>query len=262
MKKILLPLLFLSTGICNAQNKEGKVIYERTMQMRRPQNMDPDMAARIPASRTDNYELLFANNQSLWRSLPKADGDNGSFGGGGRMFVMAGNDDIIYYNFTDGKRIDKKELFDNQFIVLDSISKLQWKLSDETKTLLTHSVHKATAQRYSSRMQMTMENGQMKREKMPDTSTIVAWYTTDFPVAVGPEAFQGQLPGVVLELNVNNGKLVYRAVEISPKVAVKEVKEPKGGKKLTPAEFEKESDRLMEEMRKNMPQGSSIRISN
>jgi len=107
-----------------------------------------------------------------------------------------------------------------------------------------------------------MENGQMKREETMDTSLIVAWFTTDIPVPAGPPEFGGQLPGLILELNVNNGRQVYKALELSTKVKLAELKEPKGGKRITSSEFVKEREKLMEEMRKNNPGGNRIRISN
>ncbi|MDB5252216.1 MAG: hypothetical protein JWP27_1385 [Flaviaesturariibacter sp.] len=272
MKKIVLPLCLLIATVAGAQNeegkasitgapaKEGKVVFERTMQMRRPQNMDPELAARIPASRTDQFELLFGADQSLWRSLPKAEGDNNTFSAPGVQFRMAGNDDVTYFNFATGKRLDKREMFDKSFLVEDSIARLGWKLTGEAKSILGHPAQKAIAMRYGTRMNMTMENGEMKRMPVADTSTIVAWFTTDFPVKAGPQDMQGQLPGLILELDINNGRTVYKAVEISPKVSLSSIKEPKGGKRLTNAEFDKERDAMMEEMRKNMPAGSNVRI--
>ena len=66
MKKILLLTSLASTLFASAQMKEGKVVYERTTQMRmRIQN--PEVANMIPQSRKDNFELLFSNNQSLWQ---------------------------------------------------------------------------------------------------------------------------------------------------------------------------------------------------
>jgi hypothetical protein len=38
-------------------------------------------------------------------------------------------------------------------------------------------------------------------------------------------------------------------------VSVSKIKEPKDGKKITAAEFDKERDKVMEEMRRNMPAG-------
>jgi hypothetical protein len=45
-------------------------------------------------------------------------------------------------------------------------------------------------------------------------------------------------------------------VEFSTKVNASKIKEPKGGKKLTAAEFVVERDKLMEEMRRNNPGGT------
>ncbi len=243
--------------------KQGKVVYERTMQIRRPQGIDPEMARRMPASRTDQFELLFANNQSLWQVIPSEEGEGHTFttpNGGMAMFRSAGGNDIIYFNLDSKKRIDQREMFDRAFLVEDSVRKLSWKLSDETKTILNYPARKATAQRIGTRTVSSMENGELKRQEVTDTTSITAWFTSDIPVSFGPQDFQDQLPGLILELDVNNGRTIFRALEVSPKVNTSDIKEPKKGKKMTTAEFAKERDALMEEMRKNMPAGSNIRI--
>jgi GLPGLI family protein len=104
-----------------------------------------------------------------------------------------------------------------------------------------------------------MENGEMKRETLPDTAAIVAWFCTDIPVPVGPE-MQGQLPGAILEMDINNGQIVYTAIEISDKVNPKKVAPPKGGKKMTAAEFTIEREALMKEMRGNMQIRRTINV--
>jgi GLPGLI family protein len=244
-----------------SQMKEGRVVYERTFQL--PTRMfggNPDIAAQLPKSRTDQYELLFGNNQSLWQYLPDAngEGDPNTFTANGGAMVLrfaGGSNDISYCNLDKGTRADQREIADKNYVVTDSVRKLDWKLTGESKTILNYKVFKATAQRISSRMQMTMENGEMKREQVPDTVSIVAWFTTDVPVAVGPGTYQAQLPGLILELDENNGRTFFKAVEVSSKVSVSKIKEPKDGKKITATEFEKERDKIMEEMRKNMPNG-------
>jgi GLPGLI family protein len=106
-----------------------------------------------------------------------------------------------------------------------------------------------------------MENGQIKRTEFKDTATVVAWFTTDIPVSVGPGSeMVGQLPGAILELDVANGRNVIKAVEVSPKVSVSKIKAPSKGKKVTQAEFVAERERITNEMMKNMPGGNSIRI--
>src|ERR1700694_3903512 len=235
MKKIFCPLVFLFTLSAHAQMKEGHVVYERTVQLPL-RNLDPELAAKFPKSRTDQFELLFGNNQSLWQYLPNINADENSFSGNGIAVRMGGGpNEITYCNFNKGSRVDQREVLDTRFIVSDSIVKLSWKLSDETRMVLQHTVHKATAQRTTTRSRLTMENGEMKRQEFPDTVKVVAWYTTDIPVPAGPD-FQGQLPGLILEMDVDNGQTVYKAIEIAPKVNTAKIKEPKDGKKVTAVE--------------------------
>ena len=266
MKKTFLFLAITFSLAGYSQMKEGRVVYERTFQL--PQRLfanNPDLAARLPRSRTDQYELLFSNNQSLWQYIPDAntEGDGNTFGGGGMMFRFAGGaNDISYCNTDKGVRVDQREIVDRSYVVTDSVKKLDWKLTGESKTILNYKAFKATAQRIGTRMQMSMENGEMKRQQVPDTASVIAWFTSDIPVASGPGTYQGQLPGLILELEENNGQTVFKAVEVSPKVTVSKIKEPKDGKKMTAAEFDKERDKIMEEMRKNMPNGMRMRVQN
>ena len=265
MKKLFASTALLLSFFAQAQMKEGTIVFERVIQiqMRAPANIDPAIAAQIPKSRTDQFELLFANNQSLWQFLPSLNSeDQTTISSGNQVFRFAGAgsaNDVVYHNFDKATRTDRREVFDKGFIVSDSVRKLNWKLSEETKKVLNYTVHKATAERIGTRPRITMENGQMKREEFPDTAKIVAWYTTDIPVPAGPD-FQGQLPGMILELDVDNGQTVYRATEVSAKVSANKIKEPKDGKKITAAEFIIERNKLMDEMRKNMPNGQNIRI--
>lgn len=263
MKKILLPVCIFFWLAAAAQMKEGTAVYERTVQMQlRVPGMDEEIIRRLPRSRTDLFELLFSSNQSLRQQLPDPEDEANSFAGSGTVVRFSmGGDDVVYHNFETGKRIDQHELSSKIYIVEDSIRKLSWKLTSETKSILGHTAQKATAQNYGKRPQMAMENGVMKRQEVADTSTIVAWFATDVPVPAGPE-YGGQLPGLILELNINNGRIVYKAVELSPKVAINSLKEPKGGKRISAEEYRKETDKAMEEMMKNMPGGRQIRISN
>jgi GLPGLI family protein len=261
MKKIVIFFTVFSSLTGYSQMKEGRVVYERTFQL--PTAIlrgNPELAAQLPKARTDQYELLFGNNQSLWQYLPDAnsEGDPNTFTANGGVAVIrlaGGSNDISYCNLDKGTRVEQREIADKNYVVTDSIRKIDWKLTGESKTILNYKVFKATTQRIGSRTQMVMENGEMKREQVPDTVSIVAWFTTDIPIAIGPATYQGQLPGLILELDENNGRTVFKAVEISPKVSVSKIKEPKDGKKITAAEFDKERDKIMEEMRRNMPNG-------
>ena len=261
MKKILLPACLLFFVMAQAQMKEGRIIYERTVRLPvRAFNADPEIASQLPKTRTDQFELLFGNNQSLWQYLPGiGNEDPGTISGNGVVLRFAsGANDVSYCNFDKRTRTDQREIMERSYVVLDSLRKGDWKLTDETKTILNYTAHKAIGKRIGTRAQMTMENGEMKRQMVTDTSVVVAWFTTGIPVPVAPGSdMQGQLPGAVLEVDVNNGQTVYKALEVSSKVNADKIREPKKGKKITAAEFDREREKLMEEMRRNMQNGGN-----
>ena len=256
MKKNLIAILgWLFIGFTvTAQQKEGKVIYERVSQIQiRFAGMNDEMERNIPKTRTDKLELTFGNNQSLWKQAEQENDNNENFGGGGMQINMiaAGSDDVLYTNFDAAKKVELRVLFDKKFIVEDSIRPLKWKMTEDTKTILNHLCRKATAVKYGKRTMMNMDNGVMERKEVDDTSTIVAWFTTDIPVSAGPGEYQGQLPGLILAMDINNGRQVFVAKEILVKADLTIIKEPQGKKRYTPDEFRKETAKMMDEMQKN-----------
>jgi GLPGLI family protein len=262
MKKILFSgLAILIFAGAQAQQKEGKVLYQRAIQMQIVTSDAPGEENAMPRTRTDKFEMNFANGQMIWKQLEdEIEDDNFSGGGGGVMIrtMGGGADDAVFCDFEKARKVETREFFDKNFLISDSIRRGNWKLTDETKMILNHLCRKATSQRIGKRMMMTMDNGKMERKELDDTSTVVAWFTTDIPVSAGPE-MQGQLPGLILGLETNNGRTVYTALEISPKANIASIKEPTKGKKVTPEEFTKERNKMMDEMEKNN-QGGNIKI--
>jgi GLPGLI family protein len=257
MKKILIATALLFTLPSLAQMKDGKILYEKTIQLQIRINDDnPAFQNMIPKERKDKFELLFTEGKSLWQ--PVADDNQsdemsfGDEGGGMRMvFRMPGSEDITFHNISESKKVEQKELGGKTYIVTDSIRKQNWKVAGETKSILGYNCMKATSQRTQESMRMNMDNGKMTREKVIDTLNIIAWFTNEIPGSFGPEMYQGQLPGAILEMDVNNGKSTFKALEVSPKTDVAKIKEPSKGKKVTPEEFVKEREKLMNDMQMN-----------
>lgn len=268
MKKLLVAgnLLFIS-AYSFSQMKQGTITYNRTVQLQMQFAGGPGMPEQmIPQSRTDKFELVFGNNQSIWRSIAQDNDDNETGGESGGMqihMIVAGSNDVVYHNFNSAQRIERREVMDKNFIVADSIRPLKWKMTGETKTILNHNCMKATATRVNTSMRMNIDNGVMERKEVTDTALIVAWMASDIPVSTGPAEFQGQLPGAILEMDISNGRQVFKATSISEKADLAVIKEPAGKKKLTPDEFKKERDKMFEEMQKNNPpgRGNVIRIN-
>ena len=261
MKRLLIASAMLIAISSFAQVKEGKILYERTMQMQiRISDDNPAFQNMIPKERKDKFELFFTEGKSLWQAVEE-DGqdDETAFGDGGGMrmvFRMPGTNDIIFHNVADSKKVEQRELAEKNYIITDSIRKLSWKVTGETRSILGHNCMKATSQRMQESFRMTMDNGETKREKVMDTLNIVAWFTNEIPGSFGPESYQGQLPGTILEVEINNGtnsgrNSSFKATEISQKIDVAKVKEPTKGKKATPEEFAKEREKMMQEMMQN-----------
>lgn len=256
MKRLLIAAAILVAIPTLAQVKDGKILYERTVQMQIRINDDnPAFQNMIPKERKDKFELLFTEGKSLWQPVEDdAQNDETAFGDGGgmRMVIrMPGSNDVLFHNVAESKKVEQRELADKNYIIADSIRKMNWKVAGETKTILGHNCMKATTQRTQESFRMTMDNGEAKREKVIDTMNITAWFATDMPGSFGPDTYQGQLPGTILEIDVNNGRTSFKAIEITPKIDVAKIKEPTKGKKVTQDEFAKEREKMMQEMMKN-----------
>lgn len=262
---------FLATGCIllaafsvQAQQNQGVVSYDRTSKIQFSfQGMPGGMEQQMPSTRTDKFELTFGNNQSLWKAAEQEDDGTTDIGGGDgggthiRM-VIAGSNDVLYTNFETGKKVEKRELFEKIFVIDDSINKLKWKMTGETKTILGKPCMKATTTTIRTRTMMNVDNGKMERKEIQDTSNIVAWFTSSIPVSAGPAEYQGQLPGLILEMDIKDGTQTFLATAISEKADLAVIKEPTGKKHYTPDEFKKEREKMMKEMEQNNQGGQRV----
>lgn len=260
MKKTgMIACFALTATLMQAQQNSGTVVYERVSNMIARMNIN-GMESEVPRTRKENFELVFGNNQSIWKTVEQDNDDMHTSSDGGMQIrmVVAGNNDVIHCNFETGKRTEKREFLDKTFIVDDSISKLKWKMTGETKSILNHNCMKATTTRITTQTRMTMDDGKMERKEVQDTSNIIAWFTSEIPVPAGPGEYQGQLPGLILEMNISNGRQTYIATSISEKAALAIIKEPTGKKHYTPEEYKKERDKMMKEMEQNNQGGNRV----
>jgi GLPGLI family protein len=262
MKKCFIVIgLLIATIYVQAQQTQGMVTYERTTQMQiRIAGLPEGMESQLPKSRTDIFELTFDKSKTLWKAAEQDMQEEHSGGGDGLQVrtVVAGSNDVLFTDLESGKKVERKEIFDKTFLVDDTINKLKWKMTGETKTILNMPCMKATSSLVRKRTQMTMDNGKMERKEIEDTANIIAWFTTSIPVTAGPGEYQGQLPGLILEMDIKDGTQVFKALSISEKADLTVIKEPSGKKRYTADEFKKEREKLMDEMQKNM--GGGMRV--
>ncbi len=261
---ILLLSLMLVVMISMGQENQGRIIYERTTKLQIQIN-DQSFQNSLPKERKDKFELLYAGSKTLWRAAesdgPEPDMHMNNGNGAEVRIMIPGSNDVTYSDFQEQRKVEKKEVFAKEFVVEDSIRRLKWKIGNDSRKILGYDCRMATAQRIQPSRKVTMDNGEMKQEEVMDTATIVAWFTDAIPGYGGPDVYQGQLPGTILEVDVNNGRSHFIALEVSKKVDAKEIKEPKG-KKITPQEFAKERDKMFQQMQQNSGGNFNIKVGN
>jgi GLPGLI family protein len=208
--------------------KEGKVIYERKINMRR-RITDENMKAMLPEFNVSKKELDFSGDESVYKNVPEAEDIRDKAGEENNGMVIkfnnGGANDQTYKNYAADKSLEQREMGPHKYLIDDTLRKINWKLETaDTRTILGYACKKAT---------MTGRDG----------SAVVAWFAEDLLSSSGPETFGG-LPGLILELNINDAEMVYTAKEIDGKNFDKAiVKAPTEGKKVTRAAFQK----MMEE---------------
>jgi GLPGLI family protein len=280
MKKIIFGfgLVLLSTTSLFAQMKEGKIVYERKTNMWR-MITDPEMRTRIPEFRTANFELLFNDKASLFRSVPDEEAPDpfANNGGdrGGQRFSFRMPETTTYIDLSSQMQYEARPMFEKTFLVVDSLKPLKWKISEETKTIAKHLCKKATTTVAAQMVRMggvvrmgrnnAGANDSTKKADapmLPKETEVVVWYAEDIAASVGPEVYTG-LPGAILEVDMDNGANVTTATEVTSKYPKKELVEPTKGDKMNRAQFQEAMKKLMEEMQKSGGMGGMrIRMSN
>jgi GLPGLI family protein len=248
-----------------AQMKEGKIVYERKINMHR-MITDPEMRARIPEFRTSQFELLFNEQSSLFRSVPEEDAPDpfANNGGdrGGQRFNFRMPETTTYTDLAAQMQYESRPMFEKTFLVVDSLKPLKWKISEETKTIAKHLCKKATTSIVAQNIRfgggggprgMGRNNGDSTNRPAaaitPKETEVVVWYTEDITASVGPDNYTG-LPGAILEVDMDNGANVTMATEVTTKYPKKELTQPTKGDKMNRAQFQDAMKKLMEDMQR------------
>lgn len=260
----------LCIATLQAQVKQGVVTYERKNDMYRV-IQDEQMRAMMPQFRTSRHQLLFNDSVSVYRILPEDEAPDPFAGGNGgirMVFRGAGSDGgDLYKNFSQSRSVQANEIAGKNYLIVDSIRQDPWKLDNETKQIMGHTCHKATKKTMVGTPTRMITMGgpgnalsdTTNKPKMKEVE-FVAWYADDLISPAGPDNF-GQLPGVILQLDIDKGATIYTATDIKTSVDPKELKEPKKGKQVTRQEYQKIMADLMGSQMQGMPGGVRFRMN-
>jgi GLPGLI family protein len=236
MKSINLFALLILPFLLISQHKEGQIFYTETMKldMEIPEEHMEELQGLFPESSSTDKVLIFNNEESIYKDV-EGQGDDvveaGSEDSGMKIKMVMSRPDLqLYKNMKDQKTIQKEDLMGRPFLITEDIEKLPWKLVNEAKDILGYTCQKAV-----------INDADIE---------IIAWYTPQIAVSNGPMHF-GQLPGMILEVDIDNGQTSVVATDIlfTP-LSKGSIDAPDKGKKMSREAFEKleaEKEKEMQE---------------
>jgi GLPGLI family protein len=194
----LLLLLFAAARPAGAQNaiflSQGKIEYER--RINQYARMDDDNSwtelekKTMSQFKTNYFDLLFTRGKTLYRpGRESADKTSSPFFG-----EQPAQDNIVYADLDNEQSVSQKKIFEEVFLVQDSLRKIKWKITDETRTIAGFSCRRANA-------------------LIMDSIYVVAFYTDEIVTSGGPESFTG-LPGMILEVALPHQHITWSATKV------------------------------------------------
>lgn len=262
-------IFFIST-ISFAQDFQGKAYYfsKTSIDMSNfgGREMSEDrrkqIAERMKNAFEKTYILTFNKTESIYKEEEKlaAPGQ-----GGFRMMMGSFTGGAQYKNVKEKRLLQEQEFFGKQFLIKDSLPKLEWKLGSETKQIGKYMCFKATAVKkvdgldFNSMRRRNRDNEEEAKAKdstavknpldeveVPKEILVTAWYTPQIPINQGPGEYWG-LPGLILEVNADRTTILCSKIVMNP--SEKEViKIPSKGKEVTKQEYNDIIKKKMKEM--------------
>lgn len=252
MKRTVIPFLLvmlLAGSDVLAQN--GRIIYDQVVkiEIELPPEME-SMRDRIPKERSMKRMLLFNETESLMRNAPKDEeaevpvtrrmrGGNGTveirMAGGGANAVER----MLLTSMETGETIEQRDFMGRTFLIEGEQKPVPWRLTSEQGQYKGYLTQKAVA--------------------TVDSTELIAWFSPEIPVPVGPEAYGG-LPGAILLLDVDGGKTTYTASVIEPETtfADGEFERPDKGKKVSQEEYDAVVAEKMKELQAQRRGGNRV----
>jgi GLPGLI family protein len=158
-------------------------------------------------------KLTFNDKQSIYTYFS----DQGQTEDG--RYSWRQSDYVIYRNFDQQKLVENHEMLGKTFLLEDSLMTYNWRVQNQIKDIAGYVCMKAE----------TFDP--IKNQK------ITAWFAQDIPVSAGPERYFG-LPGLILELDINDGDVVVTAQKVELKNVDTALVLPKmKGKKIKSADY-------------------------
>ena len=206
---------FVNQGTIEFEKKVNAYALLKDQAKRYPDNIWSTQALEQyqknnPQFKTLKSELIFKNNQTFFNPIPDDNATNNWL----NSFGSAKQSNIILTNLKTETSINQKSIYEETYLVKDSIRKINWKITDEFRTIAGYDCRRANA-------------------LIMDSIYVVAFYAETIPVSGGPETFSG-LPGMILGVALPREHITWFATKVSDvEVADAQLKTPSKGKPVT-----------------------------
>ncbi len=221
MKKTLIFFGALALSL-TASAQQGTIVYNETMKLEiHIDGMGADMADMLPKERISEKLLHYTPDASIYlNGKQKEDQEvTEEMAGGGTMVIkMDEPDEQLYFDIKNQKVIEQRDFMSRMFLIESAVDSISWKLTGNRREIVGYPCLEAFY--------------------MKDTVKTVAWFTPAIPISSGPGKYHG-LPGMILEVNVDNGKRIISAASVTTGDVASLIIKPKQGKKVTREEFDK-----------------------
>jgi GLPGLI family protein len=206
-----LGLIFLGAPARAQFTFSGKIEYERKVNLHKLWDGDEWLESwkdKVPTFIVHYFNMSFNAEQSRYEPGRETELPKMTWG------LPPGGDNIIWHDYKQEKIVAAKNIFEEHFLIRDSVQQHQWKILSEVRTIAGYKCRKAVT-------------------KICDSVYVVAFYTDEIPVSGGPEQMGG-LPGMILELAVPRLYTTWVATKVDV-VSVKpdDLKAPDKGKAVT-----------------------------
>jgi GLPGLI family protein len=162
---------------------------------------------RYPVATTNYYEFVGDTNHSLYQPGKETAIDPRAW------YRPVADKNIVYTNFKTGMTISQKPVFEETFLMEDSLLKIKWKLTADVRTIAGYDCRKAVG-------------------ILNDTIAIFAFYTDEIMISGGPEGIHG-LPGMILGMGIPRLHSTWFATKVQVfDVNMNAVKPANKGKKV------------------------------
>ncbi len=187
MKKIILSTIILfAIHLAQAQNRtqffgKVKIEFEKTLNVHASyKSMDSrwyDMIKeRLPKESITNHLFIGDSTRSIYKPGKEAEIDPRSW------YRPVADKNIVFTDFKTAKTIAQKPVFEETFLMEDSLVKIKWKLTPDTRMIAGYECRKAIG-------------------ILDDTIGVFAFYTDELMISGGPEGIHG-LPGMILGVGI------------------------------------------------------------